>query len=220
MGLRAVKKAANQPDYDDPDFVRARAFICVQTLDACRARLTSQMSAASAVWKEKLSEVTKSYREIVRDADAKASTKIKAKSFDDVVRLLAERDKIAEEKAEDMKGRRERISLVDEADAEAKAYKPGDAKQTALFNEECAVQGMPWATDRGLGVIYTALQDLEQAGATLDDYQSALLLELAEASIGAVDLGLEAAAAIEDDGDVEDFEAEELDDLDDTEAPF
>lgn len=216
MGLRMMKAANDPTDHDDPTFIRARAYVVVVTLDKCRSRLEAQMSNASSVWKDKLTASTKAYREILRDGDNKATDKVKSKAFDEVQRLVAERDKISEEKAEDMKARKAKISLVDEADAEAKAYKSGDQDQTALFADEAKVAGMPWATDKALGVIYTALQDLDGSGAQLDDYQSALMMELAEAQVEGADLGLEAAQAIADEG-AEEFTAGEagISDVDD-----
>ena len=207
MGLYAVT-STDAPDHDNPDFIRARAFVCIQTLDKCRARLVTQMSNASAIWKEKLTEKTQAYRELMRDDTIKAES-AKAKAFDKSRKLLAERDKTEAEKKKDMDERKAKIALVDEADAEAKAYKPGDGSQLILLQEPSKVDGMPWATDKTLGVIYTALRDLDESGARLDSYQEQLMMELADAQIEGADLGLEAAAAIEDDGDTDAFEDDE-----------
>lgn len=199
-----MKSATNDPD---ELFIRARAFSVIVTLNSCRARLVTQMSNASSIWKDKLTETTKAYREIIRDAKPNDSAKAKANAFDNVVRLLAERDKDAEAKATDMKERKAKIALVDEADAEAKAYRTADSNQTSLAfpDGDSKINGMPWATDKALGVIYTALRDIEESGGKLDEYQAALMLELAEAEIDSADLGLEASAAIEDDSDTAEF---------------
>lgn len=195
-------------DTDDPNYIRARAFVCIQTLDTCRARLTAQASASQAVYKERLTDVTQEYRAILRDGVGE-SEKAKAKAFDKISSLLAKRDKIEEEKKRDRDDRRAKLEQVNEADAEAKAYKPKDHSQLTLINDPSRVKGVPWATDKALGVIYTALLDLEQSGAELDPYQEALMSELAEASIEGADLGLEAKSAVEADGDTDEFEDEE-----------
>lgn len=224
MGL-TLMTTNTATDPDNPDHVRARAYVCIVTLDKCRSRLVTQRSNASTIWKEQLTEVTMSYREIVRDGDEKntkaMNEKSKAKAFDKVVKLLGQRDKLEADKSADLKERAEKISLVEEAMAEAMAYQPGDSRQLEFLRDASRVDGMPWATDKALGIIYTALRDLEQSGATLDDYQRALLVELADASIEGEDLGLEAAAAVEDEstpGDMSEAEAEldaALDDVDD-----
>lgn len=195
-------------DHDDPNYIRARAFVCLQTLDTCRARLTAQASASQADFKEKLTTVTQEYRAILRDGVGE-SEKAKAKAFDKISDLLARRDKIEEQKTRDRNDRKAKLEQVNEADAEAKAYKPKDHSQLTLSIDPGAVKGMPWATDKALGVIYTALLDLEHSGAQLGPYQEALMAELAEASIEGADLGLEAKSAVEADGDTSSFEAEE-----------
>ncbi len=195
-------------DHDDPNYIRARAFVCLQTLDTCRARLTAQASASQADYKEKLTAVTQEYRAILRDGVGE-SEKAKAKAFDKISGLLADRDKIEEQKTRDRNDRKAKLEQVNEADAEAKSYKPKDHAQLTLLSDPAAVKGMPWATDKALGVIYTALRDLEQSGAQLGPYQEALMAELAEASIEGADLGLEAKSALEADGETAAFEDEE-----------
>ena len=111
----STKKSKSQ-DPDDPTFIRARAYTVITTIDGCTQRLEKQMNAASASWKDQLSEATKAYREILRDEDnQKASTKRRAGFYDQLVKLLAERDQLAEAKAEDMKARKAKIAQLTEA---------------------------------------------------------------------------------------------------------
>ena len=221
MGVIQMKKKAQ--DTESPEFIRARAFTIIITLDKCKQRLEQQMGKASADWKEKLSDKTKEYRLILRDDDnSKASDKVRAGLFDQVRDLVAERDELMEAKKEDIKIRKGKISQIVEADAEAKlAHKSSDSTQLPLHIEETSrVAGMPWATDATLDVVYTALYDLDQRGATLDEFQAALLSELGAAEVKGADLGLEADEAIEDDTEVAEFESED-DEVDgDEELPF
>lgn len=221
MGVLQMKPKSKH-DPSDPLFVRARAFTCIATLDSCRTRLVTQTSAAKADWEKQLSDATKAYREIIRDEENhKASQKARAKFFLEVVAGVAERDRIAEAKKEDMKERNKKIAQVDSADVEAKAAgKSGDSAQLALDMDASRVPGMPWATDTTLGVIFTALRDLDESGAVLDDFQRDLMMELAEAEIEGADLGLEASEAIEPDGETEEFESEDDEDTEDEELTF
>lgn len=221
MGIIRMKTAP-VPDATDETFIRARAYTIITTLDGCKQRLEQQRADAKAKWSKDLSDATKAYRELLRDEENhKASDKRRAALYDEVVEGVELRDKIAEDKAEDMKARGAKISKIIEADAEAKhAHKSADAAQAALFNDESKVAGMPWATDATLAVVYAALLDLDKRGAQLDKFQSALMIELAEADIEGEDLGLEASEAIEDDSDVAEFEGED-DEIDgDEELPF
>jgi hypothetical protein len=211
-----MSRKNSNPDPDDPQFMKARAFDVISALASARARLEKQKSDALAKWTKLLSDKTKEYREILRDPDHhKAGQKAKAGYFDSVVELVQERDGLNEDKKSDMAARKAKIAKIDEADAEAKsASKSGDGAQMALLQDASKVAGMPWATDGTLGVVYASLLYLDEAGADLDDDQRALLQELAEVDIEGADLGLSAEEAIEDDSEVDAFESEDDEEVD------
>jgi hypothetical protein len=216
MGVIQMSRTSSTPDHGDPQFVKARAFDVISALASARVRLEKQKAEALSQWSKKLSDKTKEYREILRDPDHhKAGQKAKAGYFDDVVELVQERDQLNDDKLADMKARKAKIAKIDEADAEAKsASRSNDGAQMALLQEASKIDGMPWATDGTLGVVYAALLYLDEAGADLDDDQRTLLQELAEVDIEGADLGLAAEEAIEDDSDVEEFDSEDDEEVD------
>jgi hypothetical protein len=211
---------------ESEEFVFARAFHIIRTLDTVKTRMEAAKKNAGAIWSGKLNDTTKEYRDIAR-TDFGTVEKMSAKTAKDnyvqVVNLIGKRDSIVDEKKTDLTDRKTKINKVEAAYAEvvalSKASSGGD--QLGLYAQTTgAIPGLGWASKATNDAIYSALLSLAEDKA-LDVHQERLLADMANAGLESIDLGLEAAQAIEvdDAGDPEAADEGEGEDEDQFEFP-
>lgn len=195
----------------DPDFIQARAFAAIRAVDLVREMMEKGLKSATKKWAGDLDETTRAYRTILRD-EREGIDKINQKAakdlFSQVVKLLAKRDEIAEAKKQDQTERKKKIATMKAAFAEIRGIATANNEQGDLFGSTGGVRGMGWASKGTLDAIYAALLALQE-NSTLDTYQADLLLELGKLGLEEIDLGLDAAEAIEEDTEAAEREDDE-----------
>lgn len=207
--------ALPQPDLRE---VYVRAFASLRALASIKEKLESALTAAKAKWKDEQTAATKEYREPIRDefetivgkeidldAKDKATAAMKtayAKKFVDVVRGVKKHDDIKAQATAGKESYKTRIDKIDLAMKECMSAATSTTGQGDLFDPKAgaATDGLTWASASTKQAIFTALREMERDGAPLDYFQGQLLLDLGGAGLEELDLGLEAAAAVEQDG--------------------
>lgn len=195
--------------------------------------LEADLKRATSTWKDERTEATKFYREHLRDEEREALRESFAKLRDG--KKLTDRDRqnltaIAEHYYAACDG----LEHHDEVLADGKADKDKRAKQIEKFraaHRELSMQGrdgnsdqlgMPFEpkpkpgvamTEGTAEIVYAALLKLDSDKAALDDAQRELLRELGSTGVKTLDLGINAAEAVET--DVKDQPGDEPDDDDD-----
>jgi hypothetical protein len=205
------------------DFVFARAFHALRALDTVKEKMEQQKKAAGALWSKKLNDEARSYREILRgdiEHPEKLSAKLAKENYVQVVGIFAQWEGLKEAKKLDLGERKARIAKIEQAHTEVVALSKADSStQGDLFGKAGVIPGMGWATKSTCDAIYSALVSLSEDSA-LDVHQQALLQDLAGAGLETIDLGLDAASAIEADNDGEYAEAEDDEDSDGEDEGF
>lgn len=173
----------------------------IRAVHALHRELVQTDARMHAVEKEELSDATKAYREIIRDAEERGD-KIKPKEAHEILPKICEglrhRDELHEANQEARKARKAERARVTSALEEFEG--PGkESNQTTLplAANGGSETGLEWFSDDARAVAYTALLDLDGRG-KIDAVQSELLGHLAAAGLNPVEFVLDAAEAIED----------------------
>lgn len=205
----------NMPTQDQTQYLdEARAFAAISALDKLAVKLTKQKAEAAAIWKSRTTDARKDLHEPIRDDEnANVSTKRAAQLFREAQEHLAICDQVVADRKADLDARSEKIAAVLEADTEVKSLHKTDPRQGDLLATVSAgaMQGLGWCSPGSQAVVYSALLDMVADGVALSDLQQGLLNDMSSSGLKQIDLGIDAAAAIEAD---ENAEAP-----DDTEAP-
>jgi len=184
-----------------PELRSHKILASIRAVHALHRELVQTDVRMHAVEKEKLSDATKAYREIIRDAEERGAAIMPKEAHEILPRIcegLRTRDKIHEANQEARKARKAERARVTSALEEFE----GPSKETnqaalPLAANGGAETGLEWFSDDARAVAYTALLDLDGRG-KIDAVQSELLGDLAAAGLSPVDFVLDAAEAIED----------------------
>lgn len=209
----------------------ARCLAAGKAIELVKSELESDLKAAKARWRDKLSDATKAYREILRDEDVTDSTPQRRckELFFEVRELLAEHDEILDDAKRDKDLRKQRIAKFEVAARELWSISSAQPEQLELHGRTDTILGLGWATKESREIVYSALMrltardtfDVTFAGPVpgLAEAARGLLADMAGAGLGTIELGLDAEDAIEHDVDEDDLpDADE--DEDDAELPF
>lgn len=167
-----------------------------------------------------LSDATKAYREIVRDADDRSDSLTPEESHEILPQVcdgLREHDEILAANKAAREARAKERKRVDEALAELHKPAPTDDDQPSLPGLEgtqpdadAAATGLEWFTAECRAVVYTALM---HSDGKLDAAQVELLAELASLGLEQIEFVLNAAEAVEE-PDADALEHEQIAELD------
>lgn len=217
--MTATVTPIKQPD---PAIEQARALAGARAIFTVKLALEADLARAKSVWKDQLTDATKTYREILRDEDVTQNVIAKrAKElYFEAREGLAKHDKILDDAKADKATRTKRIASFDLAFREMMGVgRDADADQQDMFAGDGTVIGMRWASKETQEICYSALLKLDKDG-VLDSFQIALLADLGQTGADTIDLGLDAAAAIEADVEGEHPEADSDDDIAPEDVPF
>ena len=178
------------------DQIKVRAFA-----SACAIQLFSEMLADAdnrlkGAEKEKLSEATKAYREIIRsDTESPPSDDVKVIHYSEVCNGLLKHDAIDEANKLARGNRKAERARVDSALREFLTNKADGGSQLDLLGSDDST-GLGLYTAEARAVAYTSLLELDRL-AKLDATQVVLMTDLANAGLTRIEFVLDASEAIE-----------------------
>ncbi len=186
-----------------PELRSHKILASIRAVHALHRQLVQTDLRMHAAEKEELSDATKTYREIIRDAEERGE-RIKPKEAHEILPRICEglrkRDEIDDANQDARKARKAERARVSTALEELEGPGKGESNQVTLPLAAAnggSETGLEWFTDDARAVVYTALLDLDGRG-KIDNVQSELLGDLAAAGLSPVEFVLDAADAIED----------------------
>lgn len=183
------------------DQVGDRCFAAARGLFWLIEKLEADDKEARASETSELKDATQAYRSILRDEDVNPE-RLKPgegkRMYLEAREGLLARDELAEEQKAAKQARKRKLARVETAYREVMST-TRDPNQTGLFDANDTT-GLGVISPETRSMVYTALMAIDDDGqAKLDEVQRALLADLGQVGLEAVDLGIEAAEAIEND---------------------
>lgn len=180
----------------DFDLVCHRARAGWVALDVTIDRLSAAKKRTVKAYKKALVDAKKAYE---KGSDFK-------KKSEDALKGMVEEDRLA-------------VRIAELRDASLECRSAGEraaSPQGDMFDpgKGAEIAGMGWASAATRLAIYSCLYAMDKAGEQLDPHQTDLFLDLGGAGFEALDFGLSAAEAVEDEGSEADPEPEGEDDGD------
>ena len=214
-------KSKPTPD-TDPNLSGARAFVAARALYSLKVLLTAQLARSQAEWGKVTGEAKDAFFKPLRAEETGMSVRRRAEAQTETRAALAAWDSLKSEAKADKDARLKKIGRVNAAFGEVMGVSKDDGLQTDIFGgaETGAIPGLGWASAETKAMIYTALVQISESKVAMSDVQSALLLDLASAGLEAVDLGIDASEAVEQDVTADGDPGEYVPDETDQNVPF